>query len=128
MAKLNQIEYFKRALLDFITEADPLYSMLQWVTESMMQLEAEQKVGVEKGTNSPTRTTHFSGTRLRRFDTRLGTMYLLVPKLRDLLSAPYGHDIAPHNQDAPQNTACGSRMRSRICLWRSLSSGSKTCT
>ncbi len=28
MAKLNHIEYFKRALLDFITEADPLYSML----------------------------------------------------------------------------------------------------
>ncbi len=82
MAKLNHIEYFKRALLDFITEVDPLYSMLQWVTESMMQLEAEQKVGVEKGTHSTTRTTHFSGTRLRRFDTRLGTMYLLVPKLR----------------------------------------------
>ena len=82
MAKLNHIEYFKRALLDFITEADPLYSMLQWVTESMMQLEAEQKVGVEKGAHSTARTTHFSGTRLRRFDTRLGTMYLVVPKLR----------------------------------------------
>lgn len=56
--------------------------MLQWVTESMMQLEAEQKVGVQKGTHSTKRTTHFSGTRLRRFDTRLGTMYLVVPKLR----------------------------------------------
>jgi transposase-like protein len=82
MPKLNHIEYFKMALMDVTTEADPLYSMLQWVTESMMQLEAEQNVGVQKGTHSTARTTHFSGTRLRRFDTRLGTMYLVVPKLR----------------------------------------------
>jgi transposase-like protein len=48
----------------------------------MMQLEASQKVGASKGQHSAERTTYFSGTRVRRFDTRLGTMYLLVPKLR----------------------------------------------
>ena len=63
-------------------EDDPLYAMLQWMTEKIMQLEAEQKVGAQKGMHSTERTTHFSGNRLRRFDTRLGTMYLLVPKLR----------------------------------------------
>ena len=82
MARLNYIEYFKRALLEFATESDPLYAMLQWMTEKIMQLEAEQKVGAQKGEHSTDRATHFSGNRLRRFDTRMGTMYLLVPKLR----------------------------------------------
>jgi len=65
-----------------MTEPDPLYAMLQWLTEKMMAVEAEAKVGVVKGTHSKERITHFSGTRVRRFDTRLGTMYLVVPKLR----------------------------------------------
>ncbi len=82
MARLNYIDYFKKALLEFVLEDDPLYAMLQWMTEKLMQLEAEQKVGAEKGAHSASRTTHFSGNRLRRFDTRMGTMYLLVPKLR----------------------------------------------
>ncbi len=82
MARLNYIDYFKKALLEFVLEDDPLYAMLQWMTEKLMQLEAERKVGAPKGTHSPERTTHFSGNRLRRFDTRMGTMYLLVPKLR----------------------------------------------
>jgi len=82
MARLNYSDYFKKALLEFVLEDDPLYAMLQWMTEKLMQLEAEQKVGAQKGSHSSVRTTHFSGNRLRRFDTRMGTMYLLVPKLR----------------------------------------------
>jgi putative transposase len=82
MAKLNYIEYFKRALLEFMSENDPLYAMLQWMTEKIMQMEAEQKVGATKGTHTTERNTYFSGNRVRRFDTRLGTIYLVVPKLR----------------------------------------------
>jgi putative transposase len=82
MAKTNLITYFQKLLLQFITEQDPLLAMLQWLTEQLMRLEAEVKVGAAKGAHSETRSTHFSGYRVRRFDTRLGTMYLLVPKLR----------------------------------------------
>lgn len=56
--------------------------LLQWLTQRMMELEAESKAGAPKGKHSTERKTHFSGTRVRRFDTRLGTIYLLVPKLR----------------------------------------------
>jgi len=73
---------YKKLLLQFIGEADPLYAMLEWLTERMMEVEAELKVGVAKRKHSPDRATHFSGTRVRRFDTRMGTLYLLVPKLR----------------------------------------------
>jgi hypothetical protein len=82
MAGRNDTDYYKKLLLDFIAEPDPLFSMLQWLTQRMMELESESKAGAPKGKHCAERKTHFSGTRVRRFDTRLGTMYLLVPKLR----------------------------------------------
>jgi putative transposase len=82
MAGRNHTDYYKKLLLDFIAEPDPLLSMLQWLTQRMMELEAESKAGAPKGRHSTGRKTYFSGTRVRRFDTRLGTIYLLVPKLR----------------------------------------------
>jgi len=56
--------------------------MLEWVAQMMMQIEAESKVGAEKGKHTKDRKTYFSGARVRRMDTRLGTLYLYVPKLR----------------------------------------------
>jgi putative transposase len=82
MAQNNHTPFLKKMLIGFMTEPDPLYAMLEWLTNELMKLEAENKVGAQKGEHCPTRTTHFSGTRVRRFDTRLGTIYLLVPKLR----------------------------------------------
>ena len=46
--------------------------MLEWLTNELMKLEAENKVGAHQGEHCPTRTTHSFGTRVRRFDTRLG--------------------------------------------------------
>jgi transposase-like protein len=59
-----------------------MLSMLQWITEKFMEIEVANKVGAQKGEHSPDRTTHLSGSRVRRFDTRMGTMYLTIPKLR----------------------------------------------
>jgi len=73
---------FKKALLQFITEPDPFLAMLKWVMTEMMRIEAEAKVGATKGKHTRERTTYFSGARARRVDTRLGTVYLLVPKVR----------------------------------------------
>jgi transposase-like protein len=47
----------------------------------MMRIEAEQKVGAKKGEHSDERKSRFSGYRPRRFDTRLKTVYLLIPKI-----------------------------------------------
>jgi putative transposase len=82
VAKVNDITLLREKLLDFVADPDPLLSMLEWLTGRLMQIEAEAKVGAEKGKHEESRITHFSGVRVRRFDTRLGTMYLLVPKLR----------------------------------------------
>jgi putative transposase len=68
--------------LGFITEKDPVLAMLEWVAHQMMLIEAEGKVGAEKGKHSRHRQTYFSCAQVRRMDTRLGTIYLYVPKLR----------------------------------------------
>jgi transposase-like protein len=82
MAQRHYKTPFKKALLQFITEPDPFLAMLKWVMTEMMRIEAEAKVGAAKGKHAKDRRTYFSGARARRVDTRLGTVYLLVPKVR----------------------------------------------
>ena len=48
----------------------------------LMEIEAEQKVGAKKHEHNSNRKSYFSGYRPRRFDTRLGTIYLMVPKIK----------------------------------------------
>ena len=82
MAQQHYKALFKKALLQFITEPDPFLAMLKWVMTEMMRIEVEARVGAAKGAHSKDRTTHFSGFRARRVDTRMGTVYLVVPKIR----------------------------------------------
>lgn len=56
--------------------------MMKWMMDQLMKIEAEQKVGAVKGEHSSERKSYFSGYRPRRFDTRLGTVYLMIPKIR----------------------------------------------
>lgn len=78
----NHTGIFRKILVDFIGQEDPILAMLEWTAQQMMQVEAEAKVGAGKGEHSQERKTYFSGTRVRRMDTRLGTVYLFIPKLR----------------------------------------------
>jgi len=82
MAQNHYKGLLRKVLLGFITEQDPVLAMLEWVAQQMMLIEAEAKVGAEKGKHSKERKTYFSGARVRRMDTRLGTLYLYIPKLR----------------------------------------------
>ena len=59
-----------------------MLSMLEWLCEQMMEAEVSSQLGAQKHEQSPERTSHRCGFRSRRLDTRLGTMYLLIPKLR----------------------------------------------
>ena len=82
MAHKNNSAGIENLLLQFISEPDPLYSMLEWMANQLMEFEVAQKCGAEKGKHDENRIAQRSGTRVRRFDTRMGTVYLLVPKLR----------------------------------------------
>lgn len=82
MTKNKDTTFFENKLLEFITDDDPLLSMLQWVTDKLVEVEVAQKVNAAKGKHTPSRATYRCGTRVRRFDTRMGTLYLVIPKLR----------------------------------------------
>ncbi|HLI84688.1 MAG TPA: IS256 family transposase [Bryobacteraceae bacterium] len=62
---------------------DPLRAMAEMIADFIMEAEVTAKVGAEPHERSPERTTHRNGFRDRRWDTRLGTMHLKVPKLRE---------------------------------------------
>ncbi|WP_394699342.1 transposase [uncultured Sphaerochaeta sp.] len=83
MTETNDSTFFAMKLLEFEDAEDPLLAMIQWMTNQMMELEVEQKCNASKGTHEKERQAYRSGYRPRRFDTRLGILYMLVPKLRN---------------------------------------------
>ena len=76
-------QFFNSKVAEFLFSKDPIHEMLSWLLNEFMKAESEFKVGSEKNKHNRERKTYFSGYRTRRFDTRLGTFYLLVPKLRN---------------------------------------------
>jgi len=71
-------------LLEGVTSAeDPLRAMAERIADFMMEAEVTAKIGAETHERSAERTTCRNGFRDRRLDTRLGTLALKVPKLRE---------------------------------------------
>ena len=83
MAYQNSTAPFEKMLMKFVLDEEPMLSMLKWLCERLMEAEVEGKLGVEKSERSEDRQGYRSGYRVRRFDTRMGTMYLMVPKIRN---------------------------------------------
>lgn len=87
MAKVNvsKEELFCKLLGSFKGKADPIRAMFEWLTEEMMEGEMLEKIGADKYERSPNRKGQRAGTRSkpRRWDTRLGTISLQIPKPRN---------------------------------------------
>ena len=62
---------------------DPLRAMAEIIADFVMEAEVTEKVGAAPHERSNQRQTHRNGYRERRWDTRLGTLRLQVPKLRE---------------------------------------------
>lgn len=80
--EITNKELYRQLLTEFVFEEDPLLSMLTWLMDRLMEVEVESKTGASKGEHKSNRTSYLSGYRPRRFDTRLGTVYLMIPKVR----------------------------------------------
>lgn len=63
--------------VNFLREA------LQVLVEGIMDAEVSAQVGALHGEGSPDRLTHRNGYRSRDWDTRVGTMELRIPKVRE---------------------------------------------
>ena len=63
--------------VDFLREA------LRVLVEGIMDAKVSSRIGAEYGERSPERVTQRNGYRSRAWDTRVGTMELHIPKLRE---------------------------------------------
>ena len=106
MAKKNDTRFFENKLLDFVTAKDPLLEMLQWMMDKFMEIEVARKTGAPKGSHSQTRTGYRCGYRVRRFDTRLGTMYLSVSKIRQGGYIPFFVTEKKRSEQFPKAVEC----------------------
>lgn len=71
-------------LIETATAAeDPLRAMAEMIADFVMEAEVTQKIGAEPHERSEERTGYRNGHRERRWDTRLGTLSLKVPKVRE---------------------------------------------
>ena len=83
MAQQKDTTNLSGMLIQFMGTKDPMLNMLDWLCSQMMEAEVSNQIGAEKHEQSQERTSHRCGFRTRRLDTRMGTMYLLVPKVRN---------------------------------------------
>lgn len=83
MAQKKDTTNLTKLLLKCMAEPDPMLSMLEWLCTQLMEAEVSGLVGAEKNAHNPSRSDYRCGYRPRRLDTRMGTMYLMVPKLRN---------------------------------------------
>ena len=63
--------------MDFLREA------LRVLVDGIMDAEVSAQIGAQHGERSPERVTYRNGYRNRTWDTRVGTMELHIPKLRE---------------------------------------------
>ncbi|WP_455581528.1 IS256 family transposase [Dysosmobacter sp.] len=82
MARKKNNTNLTELLLECVTQPDPMLSMLEWLCTQLMEAEVDQQLGAEKSERVDSRNGYRSGYRPRRLDTRMGTMYLMVPKVR----------------------------------------------
>ena len=60
-----------------------LREALRVLVDGIMDAEVSAQIGAEHGERSPERVTYRNGYRNRTWDTRVGTMELHIPKLRE---------------------------------------------
>ena len=79
---------------------DPLYQMMLMMMNMLMEMEATKITGSEKGEHNSNRTDYRSGTKERRFDTRLGTFNIQIPKFRNAGYVPFFMQNKQRNEEA----------------------------
>ena len=80
MDRIGELEWLRNKIGE--AEPDLLRGLVQTVVEGLMSADADRLCGAEYGTISPDRVNKRNGYRERRWDTRVGSIALAIPKLR----------------------------------------------
>lgn len=81
MARTKNTTALIDLLLKCMAEPDPMLSMLERLRTQLMEAEVSGLAEAEKNAHSPSRSDYRCGYRPRQLDARMGTMYLMIPKL-----------------------------------------------
>ena len=79
--RMDLLELLRKGGMD--GDVDFLREALRVLVEGIMDAEVSSRIGAEYGERSPERVTQRNGYRSRAWDTRVGTMDLHMPKLRE---------------------------------------------
>ena len=79
--RMDLLELLRKGGMD--GDVDFLREALRVLVEGIMDAEVSSRIGAEYGERSPERVTQRNGYRSRAWDTRVGTMDLHIPKLRE---------------------------------------------
>ncbi len=83
MAYRNNSMSLTEILWECLNSANPMLHMPECLCAQLMEAEVSSQIGADKHEQKGERTTHRSGYRPRRPDMRMGTIYLMVPKVRN---------------------------------------------
>ena len=62
---------------------DPLREIVRWAVQELMEAEVAAQIGAGRYERTEGRSTQRNGYRARPWDTRVGTIELRVPRVRD---------------------------------------------
>jgi putative transposase len=79
--RIGLSELLRKAMID--QDADFLKEGVRVLSQALMEMEVEEYVGAARHERSPGRTGQRNGYRERSWDTRVGTVDLKVPRVRD---------------------------------------------
>ena len=79
--RMALLELLRKAAVD--EDADFLRDGVQVLAQALMELEVSQQVGAERHERTLSRTGQRNGYRERDWDTRVGSIELRVPRVRD---------------------------------------------
>jgi transposase-like protein len=80
MSKMELLSLVRKAEagdVDFLREG------VRVLAQALMDAEVSEQIGAEHGQRTPDRATHRNGYRARDWDTRVGTVELQVPRVRE---------------------------------------------
>ena len=79
--RMDLLELLRKRGMD--GDVDLLREALRVLVDGIMDAEVSAQIGAQHGERSPERVTYRNGYRNRTWDTRVGTMELHIPKLRE---------------------------------------------
>ena len=79
--RMDLLELLRKRGID--GDVDFLREALRVLVDGIMDAEVSAQIGAQHGERSPERVTYRNGYRNRTWDTRVGTMELHIPKLRE---------------------------------------------